>query len=94
MNLVWSDSVKEEIRKAYSGYYDHSPLLADDWSDELDKKVALLMQFPEMGRIVPDVDISFIREVFVRKYRLVYQYQDDTLRVLALRAMGRPLGRI
>ncbi|MFD2935548.1 type II toxin-antitoxin system RelE/ParE family toxin [Spirosoma flavum] len=93
MNLIWNDSAKEEVRKAYSNYYDYSPVLAEDWSDELNKKVDLLIKFPEMGRIVPDVDISFIREVFVRKYRLV-QYQDETLRILALRAMGQPLGRI
>lgn len=94
MILIWNDSVKEEVRKTYSDYFDYSPLLAEDWSDELNKKVDLLMKFPEMGRIVPDVDISFIREIFVRKYRLVYQYQDETLRVLALRPMGQPLGRI
>ncbi|GAB3999882.1 hypothetical protein GCM10028807_51370 [Spirosoma daeguense] len=49
MNLIWSDSVKEEVRKAYSDYYDYSPVLAEDWSDELNKKVDLLLKFPEMG---------------------------------------------
>ncbi|GAB2603889.1 type II toxin-antitoxin system RelE/ParE family toxin [Spirosoma areae] len=68
--------------------------MAEDWSDELDKKVDLLMVFPEMGRMVPDLDISFIREVFVRKYRLVYQYQDETLRILAIRPMSQPLGKL
>jgi len=94
MILVWNDSVKEEVRKAYSDYYDYSSLLAEDWSDELNKKVDLLLKFPEMGRVVPDIDVSFIREVFVRKYRLVYQYQNETIRILALRPMGQPLGRI
>lgn len=94
MTLIWNDSAKEEVRKAYGKYYDYSPALAEDWSDELDRKVDLLTSFPGMGRMVPDLDISFIREVFVRKYRLVYQYQDDTIRVLAVRPMGQPLGRI
>jgi len=87
-------TVKEEVRKAYSDYYDYSSLLAEDWSDELNKKVDLLLKFPEMGRVVPDIDVSFIREVFVRKYRLVYQCQNETIRILALRPMGQPLGRI
>ena len=94
MTLIWNDSAKEEVREAYSKYHDYSSVLADDWSDELNKKVNLLMAFPEMGRIVPDIDVSFIREVFVRKYRLVYQYQDNTLRILAVRPMGQPLGRL
>ncbi|GAB4014569.1 type II toxin-antitoxin system RelE/ParE family toxin [Spirosoma koreense] len=94
MTLIWYDSAKEDVRKAYSNYYDYSPVLAEDWSDDLDRKIALLMTFPEMGRIVPDFEISFIREVFVRNYRLVYQYQEETLRILAVRPMGQPLGKI
>lgn len=94
MTLIWNDDTKEEVRDAYSRYYDYSPALAEDWSDELDKKINLLLKFPEMGRMVPDLDISFIREVFVRKYRLVYQYQDEVLRILAVRPMGQPLGKI
>ncbi|MBN8826986.1 MULTISPECIES: type II toxin-antitoxin system RelE/ParE family toxin [Spirosoma] len=93
MTLIWNDEAKEDVRKAYSDYFEISPSLADDWSDELDKKLGLLLQFPEMGRRVPDFNISFIREVFVRKYRLVYQYQDDILRILGVRPMGQPLGR-
>ena len=93
MTLIWNDEAKEDVRRAYSDYFNYSPTLADDWSDELDKKVDLLLKFPEMGRKVPDFDISFIREVFVRKYRLVYQYQDNALRILGVRPMGQPLGR-
>lgn len=94
MTVIWYDTAKEEVRKAYSNYFDYSPALAEDWSDELTKKLDLLLTFPEMGRIVPDFEIRFIREVFVRKYRLIYQYQDDTLRVLAIRPMGQPLGKL
>ena len=94
MTLIWYDNAKEEVRKAYSSYFDYSPALAEDWSDELEKKIDLLMTFPEMGRMVPDFEIRFIREVFVRKYRLLYQYQDETLRILVIRPMGQPLGKI
>lgn len=94
MTLIWYDSAKEEVRKAYSKYYDYSPALAEDWSDELDRKVDLLVTFPEMGRMVPDFEIRFIREVFVRNYRLIYQYQDEILRIIAVRPMGQPLGKI
>ncbi|MBD2703976.1 type II toxin-antitoxin system RelE/ParE family toxin [Spirosoma sp. BT702] len=93
MTLIWNDEAKVDVRKAYSDYYNYSSSLADDWSDELAKKVELLLKFPEMGRRVPKFEISFIREVFVRKYRLVYQFQNNIVRILGVRAMGQPLGR-
>lgn len=94
MNLIWEPDAKEDVRLIYAQLYDYSPALADDWSDELEKKVTTLLNFPEMGRLVPELQIRFIREVFVRRFRLVYQYQDNVVRVLAIRPMGRPLGKI
>ena len=94
MTLLWNESAKEEAKDIYGYLFDYSPALADDWSDELAKKLGQIASFPESGRIVPDFQISFIREVFIRKYRLIYLYQDDTIRILALRPMGSPLGRI
>lgn len=92
--IAWKDSAREEVREIYENLFDQSPALADEWTDELEKKLKLITQFPEMGRMVPDFYITFIREVFVGRYRLVYSLQEDTPKVLAVRAMGRPLGRI
>ena len=94
MNLVWEVSARKETGDVFSHLFDLSPTLANTWADELEKKITLLETFPEMGRMVPDFEIRFIREVFVRKYRLIYQYQDETIRVLAVRPMGQPLGKI
>ncbi|MFD2569824.1 type II toxin-antitoxin system RelE/ParE family toxin [Spirosoma soli] len=92
--IAWKESARDEVREIYEALFDQSPAVADDWSDELEKKLALIEQFPEMGRMVPDFYITFIREVFVGRYRLVYSTQEVTPTVLAIRAMGRPLGRI
>lgn len=94
MSIIWEPDAKEEVREIYAQLFDYSPALADDWSDELENKVAVLTTFPEMGRLVPELQIRFIREIFVRRFRLVYQYQDSTIRILAIRPMGRPLGKI
>ncbi|WP_288423452.1 hypothetical protein [uncultured Spirosoma sp.] len=47
-----------------------------------------------MGRIVPDYYISFIREIFAGSYRVVYSTQDNKVTILAVRPMGRPLGKL
>lgn len=75
MIIRWSDESQETIGDIYGHLYDKSPILADKWSEEVGQKVDLLVRFPEMGRIVPEFNITFIREVFIRTYRLVYTYQ-------------------
>jgi plasmid stabilization system protein ParE len=92
--IVWNESAQSEVRDVYAYLLDQSISVADEWLDDLEKKLMLLEQFPEMGRIVPDFYVSFIREVFVGRYRLVYSSQEKDLRILALRPMGGALGRI
>ncbi|MBC3786941.1 type II toxin-antitoxin system RelE/ParE family toxin [Spirosoma utsteinense] len=88
--IVWKESASEDVRDICDYLFDQSIAVAD----ELEKKLGLIAQFPEMGRIVPDFYISFIREVFVGRYRLVYSTQETTIKILAVRPMGRPLGKL
>ena len=94
MTVHWNDEAREEIRNIYSYLFDLSPVLAEAWADELEQKQALLETFPEIGRLVPDYNTSFIREVFVKRYRLVYTYENELLTVRAIRPMGGPLGKL
>jgi toxin ParE1/3/4 len=48
------------------------------------KKAETLDSFPEIGRIVPEIDDPDIREVFVYSYRLVYQKTSAGVDILAL----------
>jgi plasmid stabilization system protein ParE len=43
-----------------------------------------LAQFPERGRVVPEFDDDSIRELIVRKYRIVYRlnYDDRVVEVV------------
>lgn len=92
--INWKEPAREEVRHAYAYLLDLSLLAADEWMTQLEKKLNLIEQFPGMGRMVPDYNVSFIREVFVGSYRLVYSTQDETPVILALRPMSKPLGKL
>ena len=94
VTLVWEDKAKEAARNVYGYLYEGSVNYADSWADEVDKKLKQSMVFPEMGRIVPEFNVSFIWEVFAGQYRLVYTFQNDTITVVTVRAMLQPLGKI
>lgn len=94
--LQYTNEASENIRDIFSALYDFSPAYADKWTDELARKIDLVLDFPEMGRMVPDAQVKNIREVFAGRYRVVYQYRDDENKVVVMvvRPMGRPLGKI
>jgi toxin ParE1/3/4 len=48
-------------------------------------RTRLLAQSPELGRIVPEFEDPFIREIVVRSYRVVYRLDDSRLLVEVIR---------
>lgn len=54
-----------------------------------------LSSFPYSGRIVPESNISSIREIIAHKYRLIYSVPSpDKVDILAVRHSSKPLGEI
>lgn len=94
VKLIWADKAKESARDVYSYLFEGSATYADSWADEVDGKLNQLILFPEMGRIVPEFNVSFIREVLAGQYRIVYTYQNETMTVVTVRSMVQPLGKI
>jgi toxin ParE1/3/4 len=60
--------------------------------DELLAKVELLAKFPEMGRVVPEMNLPALREIIVKNYRIVYylSFQDE-VEIVTIRHSSRPL---
>jgi plasmid stabilization system protein ParE len=47
--------------------------------------------FPERGRIMPELGLDDIREVFVFNFRVVYQLADAEIRIVAILHGARDL---
>ena len=44
-----------------------------------------LCHFPERGRVVPEFDEEFIREIIVREYRIIYRLNPKRSRIEIIR---------
>jgi toxin ParE1/3/4 len=66
----------------------------DNWSNELTKKLSLLESFPEMGRKVPEKELSHLREILVGNYRLLYIYLLDMITIIGVRHQASQLGKL
>lgn len=55
--------------------------------------VGLLEKFPQMGRIVPELNMVNLREVIVKQYRVVYYMNfHDNIEVVTVRHSSLPIG--
>jgi plasmid stabilization system protein ParE len=52
-----------------------------------------LEDFPQMGRIVPQINRHDIREVIVQSYRIIYRLLPDEVEILTVHHGARPLER-
>jgi plasmid stabilization system protein ParE len=60
------------------------PASALRWLDETMERVRSLERFPDLGRIVPELQRPEIREVLVDPYRVPYHRDEQRVTILAV----------
>jgi toxin ParE1/3/4 len=81
--VTWSDSAWEELECAASFIRRDSRRYAAALIEEARDAARSLRKFPARGRIVPEIDDDRVRELFVKRYRLIYEIQDKGIVILA-----------
>ena len=92
--ISWLPTARFEIGDVYASLLDISPNLADNWYEEVERCIKLISEFPEMGRIVPEKEVHFLREMIAGKYRLIYTYLNEEITIVAVWPSVRPLRKI
>lgn len=86
LRIVWSTLAKNRLREAVLQIRAHNPEAAKRFRKETLDAVRSLREFPELGRILPELERPEIRELVVGKgrYRLVYELSEEVIDVLTL----------
>lgn len=92
--IIWKDEAKEDLRDILHYLSRTSSVYVDNWSSDLTKKLSLLESFPEIGRKVPEKELSHLREVLIGNYRLLYIYLHDLITIIAVRHQASQLGKL
>lgn len=92
--IIWTEEAKEELKEILDYQLEESFAYASDWSEDVEKKLDLLSKFPEMGRIVPEKELSFFREIFAGNYRIIYTFLNQTITIMAVRHMGSSFRKV
>lgn len=81
--VVWTDSAWQELECAASFISRDSPRYAAALVEEARFTARSLSKFAGRGRVVPEVNDETVRELFVKRYRLIYEIRPDRVVILA-----------
>lgn len=74
--IVWTEQARADLSDIVRFIGEDNPTIAESFGYTLISKVDQLIQFPLLGRVVPEIGDKTIREIIVRPYRIVYQVNE------------------
>lgn len=82
--LIWTETALHDLDEAAAYIARDSKFYAKAFVKEARQAARSLKRFAERGRIVPELGDPQIREIFVRRYRLIYK-TEGTKRIYVVR---------
>ncbi len=83
MKVSLSDSAIEDLR-ALQAYYDDQlvPQVGKQFVTEILDRIETLTDNPDIGRIVPEFDADYIRELIYKPFRVVYLRESTSFFII------------
>lgn len=82
--IIWSPQAIRDLESIRAYIAEDSARYAELVVGRLVSSVERLGEFPESGRIVPELNKSEIREVIVSPYRVVYRRGRDRVEIVTV----------
>ena len=91
--VIWTKRARDALDEAAAYVAQDSPETAVDLVERALDAAESLDTLSERGHIVPELDIPTVREIFVYKYRLVYEVAPSEITVLGFLHGARDFNR-
>ena len=95
--LAWSPEAIEDIESIAAYIERDSAWYAKAVASKIVETADTIPEFPELGRMVPEVEDPAIRERFAYSYRIIYRLEPERVLVVAVIHGSRllqPFGQI
>ena len=80
----WTSPAKRDLKRIYDYIAEDSIFYARKVTEDIVSKSEFLEDFPEMGRVVPELENPLIRELIVYSYRIVYEITEGNVHILTI----------
>lgn len=85
MSLTWSPLAIARISEIVEYIALDNPAAAEKWANKVFALVERLSDFPESGRVVPEIKSKIFREIISGNYRVIYKYEKNEVLILTVR---------
>lgn len=85
MKLTWSPLAIERVSEIAEYIAQDKPTAAEKWVDKIFNLVEILSEFPESGRVVPEMNNKMFREIISGNYRVIYKHEKTEILILTVR---------
>jgi toxin ParE1/3/4 len=90
--INWSDRSLNDIQNIIDNYAQYSEKAAKLRVQPIFQKIKLLESFPNIGRVVPELEYLKVREILVGQYRVVYHIvSENRIDILTVHHSSFPL---
>ncbi|MGA8178678.1 MAG: type II toxin-antitoxin system RelE/ParE family toxin [Desulfobacterales bacterium] len=82
--VIWSIPARNDLKQIYEYIAKDSKYYATNVVENIVSKAENLNEFPEIGRIVPEIGDENVRELIIYSYRLIYEVIPNDVQILAI----------
>lgn len=77
----WAYAARADLLEALEYLVEHSPTAAASFLQQVDEAAQSLIQSPERGSRVREVDVPGLRQLIVGRHRLIYRVEEGSVGV-------------
>jgi toxin ParE1/3/4 len=84
--ILWSLPAKNDLQAIFEFTFEQSKNLqiSQTLKQKIYEQVLILEYFPFLGRIVPEVNDTNLREILCFRFRVIYSIKNSTIYILAI----------
>jgi len=85
VKIIWSPLAVNRVSEIAEYIALDKPPAAEKWIENIFNSVKRLEEFPESGRIIPEIQLKNFREIILGNYRIIYKIEENQISVLTVR---------
>jgi plasmid stabilization system protein ParE len=90
----WSRAAQNHLREILEFISEDAPINASRLAERIKESSESLSALSQRGRIIPDFGDPTLREIFVNKYRIMYEVKASEIVIIAIVHMSRDLQNV
>ncbi len=94
MNVIWSNIASDDLASLVDYISRDSAFYAQTFAEKVVLATRRLKDFPESGRMIPEVEDKSLREIIVQGYRVMYRLESNRVLILAVMHGSRNISNL